>query len=331
MIFDRQSLMFRDLQARGAIKLSDVLRLRRDYFPNGVETEAQAQALLAINAACPVQDTAWSAFLVELVSDYIVHTAKPEGYMTAGNARWLIGHAASSGRIERLTCLELVITVLEIARWCPPSLPAFALRQIEMAIMTGTGPLRTAATSGKGRVGKTEVALIRRILAAGGRAGSDAITQAEGEVLLDIHDATLLADNCLEWTELVTKALANLVMTASGYAPPPRAEALEPETWLDPSTPTADFLQRMTLRGFKSVLGAYGQRSAEQTALASLDHEKIEIITAESIVRLEPSWLAMRIGQTVDLAPPAHALLAYLRTESRALHPALQPLVERAA
>ena len=60
MIFDRQSLMFRDLQARGAIKLSDVLRLRRDYFPNGVETEAQAQALLAINAACPVQDMAWS-------------------------------------------------------------------------------------------------------------------------------------------------------------------------------------------------------------------------------------------------------------------------------
>ena len=120
-------------------------------------------------------------------------------------------------------------------------------------------------------------------------------------------------------------------MTASGYAPPPRAEALEPETWLDPSTPAADFLERMTLRGFKNVLGAYGQRSAEQTALASLDHEKIEIITAESIVRLEPSWLAMRIGRAADQAAPAQALLAYLRKEPRVLHPALQPLVENAA
>ncbi len=330
-MFDRQSLMFRDLQARGAIKLSDVLRLRRDYFPNGAETEPEAQALLAINAACPVQDTAWSEFLVEMLSGYIVHAAKPHGYITAGNARWLIGHASSSGRVERLSCLELIITVLETARWSPPSLSAFALRQIEMAIVTGTGPLRTAATSGKGRVGKTEVALIRRILAAGGRAGSDAITHAEGEVLLDIHDATLLADNCLEWTELVTKALANLVMTASGYAAPPRSEALESEAWLDPSTPVADFLERMTARGFKTVLGAYGLRSAEQAAMARLDHEKIEIITAESIVHLEPSWLAMRIGKSPDLAAPAQALLAYLRKEPRVLHPALQPLVENAA
>ena len=205
-MFDRQSLMFREMQARGAIRLSDVLRLRRDYFPNGVETDAQAQALLAINAACPVQDTAWAGFLIDMVSGYIVHTAKPEGYLTAGNARWLISHASSSGRIDRVSCLELIITVLETARWSPPSLSAFALRQIELGILTGTGLLRTVATSGKGRVGKTEVALIRRILAAGGRAGSDAITQAEGEVLLDIHDATLSAENCLEWTELVTKA-----------------------------------------------------------------------------------------------------------------------------
>lgn len=330
-MFDRQSLLFRDMQSRGVIKSADVDRMRHDYLPDGVDTEAQALALLAIDAACPVQDTAWAPFMAERVARFIVDRAKPEGYLTSGNARWLIGHTSNGGRVERLSCLDLVLQVLETARWFPPSLSVFALRQVELAVATGRGPLRASPSAAQGMVAKSDVAVMRRVLEAGGRAGSDAITRSEAEVLLDIHDATSRADNCLEWTELLTKALANLVMTASGYAPPPRSAALEPESGLDPATPAADFLERMTTRGFRQVLGAYGHRSIEELALADLDHRRIEIITAESIARPEASWLAMRIGMAADLAPPAQALLAYLRKEPRPLHPALVPLLEKAA
>ena len=323
--------MFRDIQSRGVIKLSDVLRLRRDYFPGGATTEAEAQALFALNSACPVQDTSWSAFLVETIGSYIVHAVPPQGYVTSSNARWLVGHAAIAGQVERLACLDLVLHVLETARWSPPSLAAFALRQIELAIRTGSGPLRTGATSGRGRVGTNEAAMIRRILAAGNRAGGDAITQAEAEVLLDIHDATLTASNCLEWTELVTKTLAHLVMTASGYAPPSREQALQPETWMDSSLPTSEFLERMMSRGFRHVFNAYGRRTSEEQALARLDHEKMEIITAEAIAPLEPAWLAQRMSRSGHLAATERALLVYLRNEPRPLHPALASLLDTAA
>lgn len=173
--------------------------------------------------------------------------------------------------------------------------------------------------------------MIRRILAAGHRAGGDAITQAEAEVLLDIHDATLTANNCLEWTELVTKTLAHLVMTASGYAPPSREEALQPESWTDADLPAVDYLERMVSRGFRNVIGAYERRTSEQQALARLDHEKMEIITAESIAPLEPAWLARRMSRPGHLPATERALLVYLRNEPRPLHPALVALLDKAA
>ena len=328
-MFDRQSLLFKDIKARGVLKLADVLRLRRDCFPRGDCNEGEAQALLALNAACPVQDMAWAPFLVEMVGAHVVHGAPPAGYVTSANARWLIGHAAKAGRVESRPCLDLVIAVLEGARWSPPSLSAFALRQIELAILTGTGPLRAATNLTRGRVGAGEVDLMRRILAAGGR-DSDAITRAEAEVLLDIHDATASAGNCVAWAELLTKAIANLLMTASGYAAPPRAQALRPEPWLDPASPPAEFAEAMTARGFRDVLGAYGARTAEEQALALLDHQRIEIITAEPIAELEAAWLVERMTRAPALLP-ARALLAYLRQDARALHPALQPLLDKAA
>ena len=335
-MFDRHSVLFNEIQSRGVIKLADVLRLRRDYLPNGARAEAEAQALLALNSACAVQDIGWTPFLVEAICGYIVHTAKPEGYLTAGKARWLIGHATSGGRIERLSCLELLICVLEAARWAPPSLSAFVLRQIELDIVTGQGPLRTAATSGKGRVGQTAVALIRRVLAAGDRgatfdAGGAAFTQAEAEVLLDIHDATVSADNCLEWTELFTKAIANVLMTVSGYAAPARTRALQPEPWFDPASAPQDFLDLMTARGFRSVLSAYTHQSAEEQALAHLEHHKVEIITAEAIPAITPDWLTARLDRMPGLTPATQALLAYLRGQDHALHPALKPLLDKAA
>lgn len=339
-MFDQRSLLFKEIQSRGTIRLADILKLRRDYLPNGVHFETEAQALLLLNAACPIQEMSWTPFLVDAIATYIVHATAPAGYLTVGKARWLIGHASSGGRVERLSCLELMITVLEMARWAPPSLPAFVLRQIEVDIVTGMGPLRSAATSGKGRVGKTAAALIRRVLEASDASHAaethsssirGALTRAEAEVLLDIHDATIAADNCLEWTEMFTKAMANVLMTASGYAAPARSQALQTEPWFDASSPPQAFIQTMQDRGFRALLAPYSARSEEDRALAHLEHHKVEIITAEVIATLDADWLANRLQRTATLTPATQALLAFLRAQEHSLHPALQPLLERAA
>ena len=330
-MFDRHSPAFREIAARGVIRQADVQRLVREHLFRPIATEAEAEALLDLDASCPVQDISWSPLLIDTIRTFIISAVQPEGYMTAGKARWLTTRVAVDGKVGRLTCLELLIEVLETARWAPPSLAAFVLRQVERDITTGTGPLRTAATSGKGRVAKSAVDLMRRVLAASNRGDSSAITRAEAEVLLDLHDATAMADNCLEWSELFTKAMANVLMTASGYAAPARAEALQPESWLDPSRGFADFLQSMTARGFAAVLEPYKQRSIEDRALAHLEHHKVEIITAEIIPEIDPVWLALRLGNTPVLTPATRALLGYLRTQTRVLHPALKPLLDKAA
>ena len=42
-------------------------------------------------------------------------------YLTRRAARWLLSHTAQGGRVERLSCLELLMSCLESARWSPPS------------------------------------------------------------------------------------------------------------------------------------------------------------------------------------------------------------------
>ena len=62
--------------------------------------------------------------------------------------------------------------------------------------------------------------LLRRMLYAFGGDGNVAVTRAEAEVLFDINDATADAEPNPAWTDLFVKAIANVVMAASGQQPP---------------------------------------------------------------------------------------------------------------
>ena len=91
-MFDQHSLLFKEIRARGAIRLADVLRLRRDYFPHGVGSEAEAQALFVINATCPVQDTSWTGLVPLSVWLFRCHraflpTARSSSSRTANRSR----------------------------------------------------------------------------------------------------------------------------------------------------------------------------------------------------------------------------------------------------
>lgn len=330
-MLDRHTPVVREIAARGVIKSGDVERLRQDFLAGGVADETGAEALFALDRACAVQDIEFQALFIEALAGYVVSGVEPIGYVTAQKARWLVDRAAPEGRLERLSCLELLVRVLEISRWSPPSLAACVLRQIEKDISTGKGPLRTAATTGRGRVSKAAADYMRRVLAATNRSNGAAISRAEAEVLLDIHDATITAENCLQWTELFTKAMADLLMTASGYVGLDRAALLQPEPWLDASVGANGFVAAMNARGFEAVLETYKPRTSEDRALAHLEHHKVEIITAEPIDEIDAGWLARRLAKAPQLTAASKALLSYLRTQDRALHPAFRPLLERAA
>ena len=321
-----------EIKARGSIKDADVLRLRRNYYDDGQITAEEADIIFALNDACPVQDPAWADCFVETITDYIVEQAKPQGYLTTDNADWLIARISKDGRVETKTEMELLISVLDKARWAPQSLVRFALDQVKDAIINGTGPLRTGGLLEPGIVSDADVDLLRRIIYSYGGDGNIAITRPEAEVLFDIDQATADGDNHPAWGDLFVKAIANSVMAASGHAPPPREEALARDTWLDRRGDLS--LDRMAAgmaSGFKGMFGSYREQSDEERAIARLTLQKIEIVTNEAVTLAEGSWLAECIGRDGLLTPNERALLMFLKAESPSIHPNLQALVDKAA
>jgi len=320
-----------EIKARGSIRDTDVLRLRRNYDDDGRISAEEAETILALNDACPVQDPAWADCFVETITDYVVEQAEPRGYVTAENARWLIARVSRDGRVETKTELELILNVLEKARWAPQSFARFALDQVKKAVMDGSGPLRSGKTSKPGLVTEADVDLIRRMLGAFGGDGNLAITRPEAEVLFDIDEATARADNHPSWPDLFIKAIASAAMGASGCAAPPRAVALACDARLRRRDLSYDNVLSGVVAGKASWFARYHEQSEEERSIACLTQQKIEIVTHEPIAPAEADWLASRMARGDTLTLNQRVLLTYLKAESLTLHPSLRALVEAAS
>lgn len=320
-----------EIKARGSIKDADVLKVRRNYYDDGSITAEEAETILALNDACPVQDPAWADCFIDTITDYLVDQAEPQGYLTAENSQWLIDRIAKDGQVETKTELELLVNVLDKARWAPQSLVRFALDQVKDAVLNGTGPLRSGKKLEPGFVSEADVDLLRRILYSFGSDGNIAITRPEAEVLFEIDEATSSADNHPAWSDLFVKAIANCVMAASGYATPPREIALARDAWLDRRGDLSiDNILSGMASGLNGLFGGYREQTDEERAIARLTQQKIEIVTHEAVTAAEATWLVERIGRDGKLTPNERALLVFLKAESPSIDPALQQLVERA-
>ncbi|MBR2536353.1 MAG: hypothetical protein IKE66_09820 [Hyphomicrobium sp.] len=322
-----------DILSRGSIKDADIAKFRRVLYEDGVISAHEADMLFRLNAECAVKDPAWAALFIEGITDYVVFQELPQGYLTATNANWLIDRVSKNGRVASRTDLELVVNVLDKARWAPVSLVKFALEQVKHAVISGEGVLREGRGLVGGRISDGEVDLLRRMLYAFGGDGHVAVTRDEADILFDIDEAIEDAEPNAAWTDLFVKAVANVIMATSGYAVPSREEALRQEASLDApeqQTSVMAFLLSMVQSNLSSVKDAYHSQTAEERALAQLEHQRIEIITNEAITEAEASWLANRLCRDGRLSPSEHALVAYLKNESPNIHPVLLEAVGRA-
>lgn len=323
-----KSVVIDEITARGSIRDIDVIKLRSVFYDDVAISAEEAALLISINRQAEVQDPAWGAFFVEALTDYIVNQAKPEGYVTAENAKWLIEMIGPGGRVETKLELDLLVHVIEEARWSPASLVRFALDQVKQAVATGNGPLREGTAVAAGEISETEIELIRRIVYAFGGDGNVAVTRAEAEVMFDINDLVGAGRPNPAWTDLFVKAIANSLMAASGYAVPSREEALRREEWLesDELSP-ATTASLMTKLGLSAIWHLFRDQSSEERALARLEQQRIEIITNEAITEGEAEWLANRLGRDGKLTENEAALLDFIGRESQVIHPLLAKLV----
>jgi hypothetical protein len=329
-MFDRD--VFAEVAASKRITAEDVQALRRSLYNDGVAEAGEVERLFAMDETADEHDPSWCELFVEAVTDHLVEQVAPQGYIDEANADWLIARIGRDGAVKTATELELLVKILEKAKSSPERLSAFALAQVKKAVVEGEGPLARGGRLEAGRVGRDEVELMRRILYAFGGDGNVAITRAEAEILFDINDATAGADNDPSWPDLFVKAVANFMMAASGYAPPPRREALRREAWLDaPTGGVADFFGRMAAGGLRGIMQAYGQPGEEQAWAARNARIAANVAIDEQVTGEEAEWLARRIGRDGALHESEKALLRFIRDEAPSVHPSLQSLIAKAA
>ncbi len=323
------------------ISAQDVLHFRGEVFGDNVVSAFEADAIFALDTAIPQKCPEWTQFFVESLTDYIVNQAEPAGYVSVENARWLIERVSHDGHLDSASELELLVKVLDRAKSSPDLLVRYTLNEIARCVIDGEGPLARGGHLTRGVIGAAEVELIRRVLYAfGGEAGMS-ISRVEAEILFDLNDRTVQAQNHPNWQDLFVKCLANYLMAAATYRAPSRIEALRREEWLeDDKTSLSNIGTNLmgALVGFRDLFsGAFLEEfedAHEQLERVWRErNEQMEIATteAERISDDECDWLIDRISKDGAVHENEKALLSFLKRESPDIHPKLNPWLERAA
>lgn len=199
----------RSVAADGQISSSEVLALRRLGWGDGLVSPAEAEAIFAINRSVTRPSGEWVDFFVEALGEFVLNGSEPRGMCSEDEAAWLMRAIDHDGRLETMAELELLVRVIERARNVPDSLKHYALRQIEAAVLTGTGPTRCGGELSDRQVTGAECRLMRRLVFASGGHGPAAVTRFEAEMLFRIKDVTRGADNSPEWAQLFVDGVAN--------------------------------------------------------------------------------------------------------------------------
>ena len=243
------------IAASGTITAEDALAVRRSVYGGDVAiTPDEMEKMLLADAGAESVDPSWTELLTEAGADFLVNQQQPSGYVSEDNAAWLTERICRDGVVNTERQFQLLVHILERATSAPGPLAGLALKQVELAIIEGRGPLAGNGTE-RGRVSRAAVEILRRILYAFGGDGAVAVTKSEAEVLFDLNDATVNADNDPSWDDLFVKALASYVMAASGYTAPSPDVALADQRWLDaPTGGLGGFFARMTAGGLQGIL-----------------------------------------------------------------------------
>lgn len=289
------------LKSGHRITSDDVLTVRRAIWPDGKVSDAEAGLVFDLNRQIAEPSAEWRDFFLDALTDYVVNRKAPRGYVDEANADWLIGEVDQDGeKVTRLE-IELVVKVVERALNCPASLRAWALAQLEEAVVRGN---RT--------IDADECVLLRRLVFAPGGEGALVVGKDEAEALWRLKDACLDSANAPEWKILFAQAVGNHLMAWSSYKPLERGEAARLEAFVNDS--------------HSSVLGFFsrmrGSSPLSEAAKLFKDAPRIDydaaLAAAEAVTPEEQEWLDRHVDADGARDAYEEALLAFVAAEKRA-------------
>lgn len=305
-------------QADGQITAEEILGLRRDGWADGRIEPAEVEAIFVLNDLLAERTTDWADFFVEAVTQYLLAGSNPRGFLAKDQADWLIDRLDRDGRVDSLVELELLAALFDKAEAVPERLKAYALAQIEQAVLTGAGPTRDGGASEPGQITPYECRLLERYLYSFTSDSPGGVSRTEAEMLFRIKDATLGADNAPEWSELFVKAVANHLMAHNRFQQVSTDRARTLDSFMNDATPRLGaFLGRMAksdlasnFRQAASGLPGFGKRGVTRDLAG-------EVAADQRITESENAWLQQRVDANHQLDELDKALLRFIAEAER--------------
>lgn len=296
----------------GRITAEEIVELRRQGWADGRMEPEEAEALFTANDACAAPTSEWCDFFVEALSTFIVNTVEPKGYVDDEMSDELIARIDRDGRVGTMAELELLVRVSETALNVPDKFKAYALKQIEEAVLHGDGPTRHGELTPKG-INAAECGLLRRLIFAPASDRPASVSRREAEMLFRIKDATLYDVNAPEWEKLFVQGVANYLLGFGGHEPLSHDRAAELESFMSQECAgIGGFLGRMftSKPDFDGAFGSLLDIGPHAPDIAA------EAEAASELTDEESTWLADLLEADEELDPMEKALIAFIAEET---------------
>jgi len=316
------------------VRLDDVLRMRREIFADGIVSLDEADCLFKLNDAFEDPISEWNDFFVQALTNFFLYQQKPSGFITASDGNYLISKVWQDERVKSATELELIVHLIDRAQTCPDALRECVIREVKESVLTNSGPLRDGHFLKAGVIDAAEVAILERVLFGMASEGSLAISRAEAELLFDLNDATIEAENHPSWRKLFVKGISNYLMSSLSYAPMKREERIAQDAFLESRGSMTGIFGKMgqsLMKGPMALLDVItAPVSADRLWDEELSRRQEQSQFNERITAAEADWVINRIGKDGVLHDNEKALLSFIRDHARTIPPVLQSLLQKA-
>lgn len=195
--------------ADGELTAEQLVELRREGWGDGIITQAEAEALFALNATLVRRSPEWCDFFVEAIGEFVLNGTPPRLQCSEEEAAWLIGQVDHDGTVESMVELETIVRILERAENTPDRLKTYVLGVVEREVLTGVGPTRCGGDLAASYITAAECRILRRVIFASGGHGPAAVSRFDAEMLFRLKDGTTAEDNAPEWDDLFVDGVAN--------------------------------------------------------------------------------------------------------------------------
>ncbi|WP_298198748.1 hypothetical protein [Novosphingobium sp.] len=302
-------------QADGVITAEEVLALRRSGWGDGRIDMVEADALFVLNDHLVQRTPEWVDFFVEAIGEFVISGGSPRGFVSEAQADWLLSRLQRDGKVESMAELELLGRIFEKCQLLPERLRAYALAQIEQAVMTGEGPTRDGGRLDGACITSAECRLLRRFIFSFAGDGSGGVSQAEAEMLFRIKDATLGGANAIEWEALFVQGVANYLTACNTFQQVSAERAQQLEAFMNDNTPRIGGFMTRAAQSLAdgSVLKV---RSFGRKGVSEAQHDA-RVAAANRVTAAEDAWLQAKIDGDGQLDPLERALLRFLAEEER--------------